>query len=151
MATAPGLQQMPDHGDSIQYEHEDLDPHRTASVSAQLATWHAGRGNRSFLSAMIPRWRKLTVEEQKITKNPVKLLMMVNLRGWLMFFSGWFAWTCDGYDFFAVSLTVGRLAKQFDTDTQVGMPHHTHALPLDLESSRLKWADVCSTSPPPSR
>ena len=33
--------------------------------------------------------------------------------------SGWFAWTCDGYDFFAVSLTVTRLSKQFNVDTKV--------------------------------
>jgi SHS family lactate transporter-like MFS transporter len=28
--------------------------------------------------------------------------------------SGWFAWTCDGYDYFAVSLTLTRLAEAFD-------------------------------------
>lgn len=28
--------------------------------------------------------------------------------------SGWFAWTCDGYDYFAVSLTLTLLAESFN-------------------------------------
>lgn len=31
--------------------------------------------------------------------------------------SGWLAWTCDGYDYFSVSLTAKLLAKQFDKST----------------------------------
>ncbi|RXK36287.1 MFS transporter, SHS family, lactate transporter [Tremella mesenterica] len=88
-----------------------------ASISSQLATWHADRGDKTFIQAMIPRIHH-PANGIKVTKNPFKLLAMVSLYpGWLMFFSGWFAWTCDGYDYFAVSLTIPLLAKQFDKTT----------------------------------
>jgi SHS family lactate transporter-like MFS transporter len=46
---------------------------------------------------MIPTWQTPAVED-KVTKNPFKLLGMVSGFGWLMFFSGWLAWTMDGYE-----------------------------------------------------
>ena len=99
--------------------HEETRVQPSASFKSQLATWHANRGNKSFLSAMIPRGHVPVDGEEQVTKNPIKLLRMVDRKGWLFFLSGWFAWTCDGYDFFAVSLTVTRLAKQFGVDTKV--------------------------------
>lgn len=124
-----------------------LDHVPTARASDQLATWHANRGSKSILRAMIPTWQKPPVGEEKITKNPFKLLGMVSPFAWLMFFSvspqsrnpmtckfsqvdtiracenpadgqGWLAWTMDGYDFFSVSLSAKLLGKQFGVDTK---------------------------------
>ena len=58
---------------------------------------------------------------------------------WLMFFSGWFAWTCDGYDFFAVSLTVSRLAKQFEVNTKVSVQGGFDRVPWKPPS--VAWSD----------
>lgn len=88
-----------------------------SSIKEQLAVWHANRGDRSFASAMIPRWHKPAEEEFPTTKNPFKLFAMIGPMGWALFFSGWFAWTCDGYDYFAVPLTVPSLAAQFGKTT----------------------------------
>ena len=111
----------------------------SSSISSQLPTWHANRGDRSFASALVPRWNTQKYGEE-LTKNPFKLFGMVSPFGWAMFFrsvglpllpiyspssrasligwtSGWFAWTCDGYDYFAVSLTLKLLAAQFKVDT----------------------------------
>jgi len=112
---------MAHHRDSIYADtvHEETRVRPSASLKSQLSTWHANRGNKSFLAAMIPRGHVPIAGEEAVTKNPIKLLRMVSLSGWLFFLSGWFAWTCDGYDFFAVSLTVTRLSKQFNVDTKV--------------------------------
>lgn len=64
-----------------------LDHVPTARASDQLATWHANRGNKSILRAMIPTWQKPAEGEEKTTRNPFKLLAMVSPFGWLMFFS----------------------------------------------------------------
>ncbi|CAD6584508.1 MAG: hypothetical protein TREMPRED_003853 [Tremellales sp. Tagirdzhanova-0007] len=99
----------------------------TASIGSQLATWHANRGDKSIARAVIPSWQTESHGE-KTTKNPFKLFAMVSPFGWAMFFSGWFAWTCDGYDYFAVSLTVTRLSEQFKVNTA----HITTAITLTL-------------------
>jgi len=65
---------------------------------------------------MIPTWYTPPTEETT-TKNPFKLLGMVGPMGWALFFSGWFAWTCDGYDYFAVPLTVPQLSAAFGVST----------------------------------
>ncbi|WWC59556.1 uncharacterized protein I303_102112 [Kwoniella dejecticola CBS 10117] len=88
--------------------------HHSASIKDQLATWHANRGDKSFLRAMIPSIRGTPYGETPTTKNPLKVIAMVSPFGWLMFFSGWFCWTMDGFDFFAVSLTLDSLAEQFE-------------------------------------
>ena len=93
--------------------------HNPSSISAQLATWHANRGDRSFVSAMVPRWSRPQGAVKPPTKNPFKLCASVSGKAWLLFFSAWFAWTVDGYDFFAVSLTNGRLSEQFGKSTKV--------------------------------
>jgi len=109
------------------YEFHDANATgRKATISEQLSVWHANRGNKTFAQALIPTWR--TANRAEGTKNPFKLLAMVSPFGWLMFFSGWFAWTCDGYDYFAVSLTVSLLSKQFDVNTK----HITTAITLTL-------------------
>ncbi|WVQ69355.1 uncharacterized protein L199_007572 [Kwoniella botswanensis] len=86
----------------------------SASVKDQLATWHANRGDKSFVRAMIPSFKGTYPGEAPTTKNPIKLVRMVSPFAWLMFFSGWFCWTMDGFDFFAVSLTLDSLAEQFE-------------------------------------
>lgn len=43
--------------------------------------------------------------------------MSLNLMQWLLFISGFIAWTMDAYDFFSVSLTVPNLATQFGKET----------------------------------
>jgi len=77
--------------------YEDYEHVPSASIKSQLETWHSNRGNKSFLRAMVPTWQTPAVED-KVTKNPFKLLGMVSGFGWLMFFSGWLAWTMDGYE-----------------------------------------------------
>lgn len=57
------------------------------SIKAQLDNWHANRGNKSFLRAMIPSPHGASLTGEKISKNPITLMRMVSLRGWLYFFS----------------------------------------------------------------
>jgi SHS family lactate transporter-like MFS transporter len=47
---------------------------------------------------MIPTWHTPPAGEERVTKNPFKLLGMVGPFAWMMFFSGWLAWTMDGYE-----------------------------------------------------
>jgi len=109
-------------------DYEAAEFTKSRSVKSQLAAWHANRGDKSFARAMIPTWNTAVTGEEGVTKNPFKLLRMVSGYGWLMFFSGWWAWTCDGYDYFAVSLTVKRLGEQFGVNTK----HITTAITLTL-------------------
>lgn len=58
-------------------------------------------------------------EERRIARNgaplnPFKLAAMLTPLQGAMFFSGWLAWTVDAWDFFAVSLSVTALEKQFN-------------------------------------
>ncbi|WWC68036.1 uncharacterized protein I206_101955 [Kwoniella pini CBS 10737] len=100
--------------DHVSEDYTFNNQHRhSASVKDQLATWHANRGDRSFVRCMIPSIRGTPPGELPTTKNPIKLFRMVSPFAWLMFFSGWLAWTVDGYDFFCVSLTLDSLADQF--------------------------------------
>ncbi|KAL8278083.1 hypothetical protein RQP46_009543 [Phenoliferia psychrophenolica] len=48
--------------------------------------------------------------------NPLTLARSLTLGQWLLFLSGWLAWICDAIDFFAVSLSVARLQKQFNQE-----------------------------------
>ncbi|WVF69702.1 hypothetical protein IAT40_004481 [Kwoniella sp. CBS 6097] len=108
---------LPDHAsDDYTYDHSHQQQHRhSASIKDQLATWHANRGNKSFVRAMIPSpFREKVPGEIEVPKNPITLFRMVSPFAWLMFFSGWLAWTIDGYDFFCVSLTLDALAEQFE-------------------------------------
>ncbi|WVQ75950.1 hypothetical protein IAR50_005585 [Cryptococcus sp. DSM 104548] len=90
---------------------------RSASIKDQLRGWHANRGDRSFLRSIIPSIRQPVGGEEPETKNPFKQLAAVPPYAWLLFFSGWLAWTVDGYDFFCVSLTLDQLAEQFGVST----------------------------------
>ena len=90
-----------------------------STLRAQLAVWHANRCNKSILSAMTP-WYKSCATEASTNINPLTPLGTISWSSWCLVFSGWFAWMCDGFDYFAVSLTVSRLAEQFHTNTQVG-------------------------------
>ncbi|ETS61615.1 hypothetical protein PaG_04105 [Moesziomyces aphidis] len=72
-------------------------------------------------------------EERRIARNgaplnPFKLAAMLTPLQGAMFFSGWLAWTVDAWDFFAVSLSVTALEKQFQRE-----PHAiTTAITLTL-------------------
>ena len=74
-----------------------------------------------------------TKEERRIARNgaplnPIKLAMMLTPLQGAMFFSGWFAWTIDAWDFFAVSLSVTSLSNTFNK-----LPHDiTTAITLTL-------------------
>ncbi|WVO16608.1 hypothetical protein L204_104287 [Cryptococcus depauperatus] len=109
------------HEQDLRYDGEsDTLPARQHSASAkdQLAVWHANRGTKPFWRCMIPSVRQPVGGEEPETKNPFKIIRTVSGFGWLMFFSGWLAWTVDGYDFFCVSLTLQELAKQFDVSSK---------------------------------
>ncbi|KAG1824236.1 carboxylic acid transporter protein [Suillus variegatus] len=65
-----------------------------------------------FLRELIPRREKRAASGSVVVA--FKTLSWVQ---WVQFWSGWLAWTCDAIDFFAVSLTVNLLAKQFNQST----------------------------------
>lgn len=65
-----------------------------------------------FLRELIPRREKRAASGSVVVA--FKSLTWVQ---WIQFWSGWLAWTCDAIDFFAVSLTVNLLAKQFNKTT----------------------------------
>jgi hypothetical protein len=71
---------------------DDFYTHPGTSVRAQLDTWHANRGSRSIVSAMVPRPHT----SADASKNPLKFLGEISLMNWALFFSGWLCWTCDG-------------------------------------------------------
>ncbi|KAG6827036.1 hypothetical protein H0H92_013475 [Tricholoma furcatifolium] len=65
-----------------------------------------------FLKNLIPK------REQRVQSKPLlEVLAGLSWVQWALFFSGWLAWTCDAIDFFAVSLTVTNLEKQFNKST----------------------------------
>ncbi|KAG7439633.1 MFS general substrate transporter [Guyanagaster necrorhizus] len=66
-----------------------------------------------FLMNLIPQ-RQKTDDEARPLLTALAGLSWIQ---WAHFFSGWLAWTCDAIDFFSVSLTVSRLATQFDKKT----------------------------------
>lgn len=70
---------------------ESLSNVSKASIKQQLAAWHANRGDKSFVRAMIPTWHTPPEGETPTTKNPFKLMAMVSPMGWLLFLSAWFA------------------------------------------------------------
>ncbi|KAF8342277.1 major facilitator superfamily domain-containing protein [Cantharellus anzutake] len=73
----------------------------------------------SLRQAVINHLRSYKLPDPPRRDGPSKfeLLKQLELKHWLMFFSGWLAWTCDALDFFSVSLTVTFLSKQFDRST----------------------------------
>ncbi|SPC61415.1 related to carboxylic acid transport protein JEN1 [Ustilago sp. UG-2017b] len=62
----------------------------------------------------MPSKEQRRIERNDTPLNPFKLAMMLSPLQAAMFFSGWLAWTVDAWDFFAVSLSVSHLEKQFD-------------------------------------
>ncbi|KAF8342266.1 carboxylic acid transporter protein [Cantharellus anzutake] len=56
---------------------------------------------------------KLPAPPRRGGPSKLRLLKELSLTQWLMFLSGWLAWTCDAIDFFSVSLQVTRLSQQF--------------------------------------
>lgn len=67
------------------------------SVKSQLSHWHAtkGREHRSFLRNLIPSFQWKTQKNspnEVVVHNPIKLIMSVPLKGWIMFIVGSFAW-----------------------------------------------------------
>ncbi|KAG2344444.1 carboxylic acid transporter protein [Suillus weaverae] len=61
-----------------------------------------------FLRELIPR------REKRASRSVVVAFKDLTWLQWVQFWSGWLAWTCDAIDFFAVSLTVSLLTKQFN-------------------------------------
>lgn len=107
-----------EHGYHDEEEEEII--HHTASIRSQLEVWHANRGNKSILRAIIPPW--CPNKEAKTSKNLFALLREITWRHWLIFFSGWFCWTCDGYDYFCVSVTMvgfAFLGRVADNQTEL--------------------------------
>ncbi|KAL0956728.1 hypothetical protein HGRIS_002848 [Hohenbuehelia grisea] len=49
--------------------------------------------------------------------NPIHAIRALTWRQQALFWSGWFAWITDSYDFFCVSLTILRLQAQFGRST----------------------------------
>ncbi|KAG8897596.1 hypothetical protein FRB99_008053 [Tulasnella sp. 403] len=68
-----------------------------------------------FITSLRPSRRSESEKEHRM--NPIKLLASLSAIQWLLFLSGWVAWTMDAYDFFSVSLTVPLLSKQFNRPT----------------------------------
>lgn len=67
--------------------HNPVEPeYKPTSIKAQLASWHANRGTKSFARSMIPTY-KTPDDKDRVTKNPFKLLGMVSPFAWAMFFS----------------------------------------------------------------
>ncbi|KAH8914157.1 MFS general substrate transporter [Atractiella rhizophila] len=73
--------------------------------------------NWSEFVANLPKRPSKEQRAQARSYSLFAILRSLTLKQWLLFFSGWYAWTMDAYDFFCVSLTVSRLAKQFDKST----------------------------------
>jgi SHS family lactate transporter-like MFS transporter len=67
-----------------------------------------------FLRNLIPKREK---KEHDDSRPLLEVLKSLTWLQWAMFASGWLAWTCDGIDFFSVSLSVKNLTRQFDRDT----------------------------------
>ncbi|KDE04852.1 hypothetical protein MVLG_04712 [Microbotryum lychnidis-dioicae p1A1 Lamole] len=57
-------------------------------------------------------------QEKKASTNPFTLFRSLTALQWAFFLCGWLAWFCDAIDFFAVSLTVVRLAKTFNNEAK---------------------------------
>ncbi|CDZ98630.1 Major facilitator superfamily domain, general substrate transporter [Phaffia rhodozyma] len=56
-------------------------------------------------------------DEEQVVYNPFKIFAMISPISWALYASGWFAWTMDAFDFFAVSLSLTRLSEAFDKST----------------------------------
>ncbi|KAL7417859.1 MFS general substrate transporter [Mrakia frigida] len=76
-------------------------------------------GLKEFFGDLVPKKHddEFNHEDEKPLYNPLKIFRLMTPFAWLMYASGFFAWTMDAWDFFSVSLTVPLLAKQFGKDT----------------------------------
>ncbi|KAG2147433.1 carboxylic acid transporter protein [Suillus bovinus] len=69
---------------------------------------------------MVPRFLRDLVPRRENRSSGTSVVVAfkdVTWVQWAQFSSGWLAWTCDAIDFFAVSLTISLLAKQFNKST----------------------------------
>lgn len=69
-----------------------------------------------FITSLDPR-RRSDDEKGTGVLNVGHALAQLELMQWLLFLSGFLAWSMDAFDFFSVSLTVPYLSKQFGKDT----------------------------------
>ncbi|RPA76477.1 MFS general substrate transporter [Ascobolus immersus RN42] len=77
--------------------------HHLSGVVRPRKAFHSdGDGNRGYGRSR--RW----------PENPIRTLARPTFMNYVYFFVGWMAWTMDGYDFFTVSLSLSRLAEQYD-------------------------------------
>ncbi|TFK97859.1 major facilitator superfamily domain-containing protein [Pterulicium gracile] len=65
-----------------------------------------------FLRNLIPK-----KEADQSSRSLLTILGSLTKLQWAMFISGWLAWTCDGIDFFSVSLSIHNLAEDFNRST----------------------------------
>ncbi|KAG8911293.1 hypothetical protein FRC01_005793 [Tulasnella sp. 417] len=69
-----------------------------------------------FIKSLDPR-RRADDEKGTNVLNVGTALANLDLMQWLLFLSGFLAWSMDAFDFFSVSLTVPYLSEQFGRDT----------------------------------
>ncbi|KAJ8696114.1 hypothetical protein PTI98_006007 [Pleurotus ostreatus] len=60
---------------------------------------------------------RLPPKDARKAVNPVKAMRALTWTQQAIFWSGWFAWVADSFDFFCVSLTILRLQEQFGEST----------------------------------
>ncbi|BGP16377.1 hypothetical protein JCM10213_004920 [Rhodosporidiobolus nylandii] len=66
------------------------------------------------LNAFVRNLPRPPKKSERESINPVALCRSLTWMQWLLFLSGWIAWTADAVDFFAVSLSNHRLSEFFD-------------------------------------
>ncbi|KAG8850925.1 hypothetical protein FRB96_009558 [Tulasnella sp. 330] len=69
----------------------------------------------AFITSLAPPKRSQADKDAAL--NPIQLLMSLTTMQYLLFLSGFLAWSMDAYDFFSVSLTVPLLVTQFNRST----------------------------------
>ncbi|KAI8608236.1 sugar transporter family protein [Chytriomyces sp. MP71] len=57
--------------------------------------------------------RRLFSEPIQRPENPIKLVLLLNARHWLVFLAAFLGWTLDAMDYHAFNLAVGNMAKDF--------------------------------------
>lgn len=68
----------------------------------------------SRISSLFPEKEEFKSHTWNEVLNPFAPLSQMTLKNWNFFFMGFAGWVADSFDFFAVSLNVDALAKQFD-------------------------------------
>lgn len=75
---------------------------------------HIKRYFKSRIPSLFVSREELRLYTKKELFNPFAELNQMTLRNWNYFFMGFWGWTWDAFDFFAVSLNTSRIAKSLD-------------------------------------